>query len=158
MYMAIIKRDPFHMFRGELDNMFAEMENRFQSLLPSYPAYSQGGRELSPVFSGGFTVDVKQQDDQVIAKADLPGCNKEDVKIRLVRPNLLQISCQRTDEKEQEDKDFFIRERFYGSVSRSVPLPVEVLEEGAQAKFENGVLEVIFKRAEKESGGDIPIQ
>ena len=77
---------------------------------------------------------VKQQDDQVIAKADLPGCNKEDVKIRLVRPNLLQISCQRTDEKEQEDKDFFIRERFYGSVSRSVPLPVEVLEEGAQAQ------------------------
>ena len=155
--MAIIKRDPFNMFRGELDNMFAEMENRFQSLIPTYPAYSQRGREIAPVFSGGFTVDVKQQDDQVIAKADLPGCTKEDVKIRLVRPNLLQISCERTDEKEQEEKDFFIRERFYGSASRSVPLPVEVTEENASATFENGVLEVKFKKSEKESWGDIPI-
>lgn len=156
--MAIIKRDPFNAFRGELDNMFAEMENRFQSILPTFPAYSQGGRELAPVFSGGFTVDVKEQGSQVIAKADLPGCTKENVKIRLVRPNLLQISCERTDEKEQEEKNFFIRERFFGSVSRSVPLPVNVTEDGASATFENGVLEVNFKKSEKESGGDIPIR
>ena len=137
--------------------MFAEMENRFQSYFPTFPAYSQGGRELAPVFSGGFTIDVKQQDDQVIAKADLPGCNKDNVKIRLVRPNLLQISCERSDEMEQEEKDFFIRERFFGSVSRSVPLPSDVTDEGASATFENGVLEVKFKKSEKESGGDIPI-
>ena len=155
--MAIIRRDPFNAFRSEMDNMFAEMENRFQSFLPSYPAYSQGGREIAPVFSGGFTVDVQQQDDMVVAKADLPGCNKEQVKVRLVRPNLLQISCERVDEKEQEEKDYFIRERFFGSVSRSVPLPVDVTEEGAKASFENGVLEVAFKKSGKESGGDIPI-
>ena len=155
--MAIIRRDPFNAFRSEMDNMFAEMENRFQSFLPSYPAYSQGGREIAPVFSGGFTVDVQQQDDMVVAKADLPGCNKEQVKVRLARPNLLQISCERIDEKEHEEKDYFIRERFFGSVSRSVPLPVDVTEEGAKASFENGVLEVAFKKSGKESGGDIPI-
>ncbi len=155
--MALMRRDPFNIFRNELDNMFAEMENRFQSYLPAFPAYSQSGRELAPVFSGGFTVDVTQKDDQVIAKADLPGCNKENVKIRLIRPNLLQISCERKDEKEQEEKDYFIRERFYGSVSRSVPLPAEVTEEGASATFENGVLEVRLKKSGKESGGDIPI-
>lgn len=155
--MAIIRREPFNVFRSELDNMFAEMENRFQSFLPSFPAYSQGGRELIPAFSGGFTVDVRQEGESVIAKADLPGCNKENVKIRLVRPNLLQIACERVDEREEEEQDFFIRERFFGSVSRSIPLPVEVSEEEAVAKFENGVLEVSFKKAEKESGGDIPI-
>jgi HSP20 family protein len=158
MTMAIVRRDPFNAFRGELDNMFAEMENRFQSFLPGFPAYSQSGRELAPVFSGGFTVDVKKQDDQVIAKADLPGCNKENVKIRLIRPNLLQISCERMEEKEQDEKDFYIRERFFGSVSRSVPLPAEVAEEGASATFENGVLEVTLKTTGKESRGDIPIQ
>ncbi len=157
MNVALIRRDPFSIFRNELDNMFAEMENRFQSLLPSFPAYSQGSRELAPVFTGGFTVDVKETDDLVIANADLPGCNKENVKIRLIRPNLLQISCERKDEKEQEEKDYFIRERFYGSVSRSVPLPAEVTEEGASATFENGVLEVRLKKSGKESGGDIPI-
>lgn len=155
--MAIIRRDPFNIFRSELDNMFAEMENRFQSILPAFPAYSQGGREIVPTFSGGFTIDVKEQDDAVIAKADLPGCSKENVKIRLARPNLLQITCERVDEKEQEEKDFFIRERFFGSVSRSVPLPADVIEDGASATFENGVLEVKFKKSGREPGGDIPI-
>jgi len=155
--MAIIRRDPFGVFRSELDNMFAEMENRFQSFLPAFPAYSQSGREVSPIFSGGFTIDVKQQDDVVIAKADLPGCSKENVKIKLVRPNLLQISCERTEEKEQEEKDFFIRERFFGSVNRSVPLPIDVTEDGASATFENGVLEIKFKKSDKEVPGDIPI-
>ena len=148
--MALIRRDPLNLFRNELDSMFAEMENRFQSFLPTFPAYSQSGRELAPVFSGGFTVDVKQQDDQIIAKADLPGCNKENVKIRLIRPNLLQISCERIDEKEQEEKDYFIRERFYGSVCRSVPLPADVAEEGAQASFNNGVLEIKLKMTGKK--------
>ena len=64
--MAIIRREPFNVFRSELDHMFAEMENRFQSFLPSFPAYSQGGRELIPAFSGGFTVDVRQEGDSVI--------------------------------------------------------------------------------------------
>lgn len=155
--MAIIRRDPFGVFRSELDNMFAEMENRFQSFLPAFPAYSQSRREVSPIFSGGFTIDVKQQDDVVIAKADLPGCSKENVKIKLVRPNLLQISCERTEEKEQEEKDFFIRERFFGSVNRSVPLPIDVTEDGASATFENGVLEIKFKKSDKEVPGDIPI-
>ena len=155
--MAIIRREPFNVFRSELDNMFAEMENRFQSFLPSFPAYSQGGRDLIPAFSGGFTVDVRQEGDSVIAKADLPGCNKEHVKIRLVRPNLLQISCERSGEREEEEKDYFIRERFFGSVSRSIPLPSDVSEDSASARFENGVLEVSFKRTEKASGGDIPI-
>lgn len=155
--MAIIRREPYNPFRRDLDDIFAEMENRFQSILPAFPAYSQGGREIAPVFAGGFSVDVKEQDKNVIAKADLPGCNKEDISIRLVRPNLLQISCQRKEEKEQEEKDFFIRERFFGSVSRTVPLPANVSEESANATFNNGILEVTFQKSEKESGKDIQI-
>jgi HSP20 family protein len=155
--MAIIKRDPFNVFRSEMDSIFADMENRFQTLLPSLPLYTQRDRNLLPVVSGGFSVDVHDNGDEVVAHADLPGCQKEMVKIRLARPNLLQITCERLEEKKEEEKDYFIRERFYGSISRNIPLPAEVTEDGAKATFENGVLEVHFKKSLKESTGDIPI-
>ncbi|MDD1730224.1 MAG: Hsp20/alpha crystallin family protein [Methanospirillum sp.] len=158
--MAIIKRerDPFDALRNEMDGLFADMESRFHSLLPTFPAYSQRNRDLPALTSGGFSVDIKDAGDEVIARADIPGCEKEMVKIRLVRPNLLQITCERSDEMKEEDKDYFIRERFFGSVSRSVPLPSEVTEDNAKATFENGVLEVHFKKSQKETSGDIPIQ
>jgi len=155
--MAIIKRDPFNVFRSEIDSIFADMEDRFQTLLPSFPAYSRREQNLLPVVSGEFSVDVKDTGDEIVAHADIPGCQKEMVKIRLVRPNVLQISCERSEEKQEEEKNYFIRERFYGSVSRSVPLPAEVTEEGAKATFENGILEVHFKKSPRESTGDIPI-
>lgn len=155
--MAIIKRDPFDAFRNEMDSLFADMESRFHTMLPALPTYGQRGRELAVLPSSGFSVDVHGDENEVVARADLPGCQKEMVKIRLIRPNLLQISCERSDEKEEKEKDYFIRERFFGSVSRSVPLPAEVTEDMAKATFENGVLEVHFKKAPLEKSGDIPI-
>lgn len=155
--MAIVKRDPFDIFRGEMDSFFAEMEDRFQNLLPTFPAYSRRDRDLLPVVTSGISIDVKDAGDEIVARADLPGCQKEGVKIRLLRPNMLQLTCERTEEKHEEEKDYFIRERFFGSVSRNIPLPAEVIEEGARATFENGVLEVHFKKSTKQISGDIPI-
>jgi len=157
--MAIIKRerDPFDVFRTEMDSLFADMESRYHSLLPSFPSYSQRNRDLPALAAGGFSVDVKDEGEVVVARADIPGCQKDMVKIRLVRPNLLQITCERKEEKEEEEKNYFIRERFYGAVSRSVPLPAEVTEDNAKATFENGVLEVRFKKSPREITGDIPI-
>lgn len=155
--MAIIKRDPFDVFRNEMDSIVADMESRFQTLLPAIPGYSRRDRDLLPVSSGGFSVDVHDTGEEIVARADLPGCQKEGIKIRLIRPNLLQITCERSDERQEEEKDYYIRERFFGSTSRSIPLPAEVLEEDAKASFENGVLEVHFKKHIRESSGDIPI-
>ncbi|WP_181391827.1 Hsp20/alpha crystallin family protein [Methanospirillum lacunae] len=157
--MAIIKRerDPFEAFRTEMDSLFADMESRFHSLVPSFPSYSQRIREMPTLSTGGFSIDVRDESEEVVARADIPGCQKDMVKVRLIRPNLLQITCERKEEKEEEEKDFFIRERFFGTVSRSVPLPAEVSEDNAKATFENGVLEVHFKKSPREISGDIPI-
>jgi len=157
--MAIIKRerDPFDTIRNEMDSLFADMESRFNSILPAFPTYSQRSRDLPVLSTGGFSVDVKDSGDEIVARADLPGCQKEMVKVRLLRANLLQVTCERKEEKEEEETDYFIRERFYGSVTRSVPLPSEVTEENAKATFENGVLEIHFKKSLKETSGEILI-
>ncbi len=140
-----------------MDSIVADMESRFHNLLPTLPFYSRREREFLPMVSSDFSVDVHDAGDEIVARADLPGCQKEGVNIRLVRPNLLQITCERSEEKKEEEKDYYIRERFFGSVSRSVLLPSDVLEEGAKATFEIGVLEVHFKKNVRENSGDIPI-
>ena len=61
-------------------------------------------------------------------------------------------------EETGEREGYFMRERVYGAMSRTVALPAEVTEEGAAASFKNGVLEVRLKKLVKEEGTHIPIE
>jgi len=65
---------------------------------------------------------------------------------------------RRTDETAEETADFFMRERVYGQMGRTVMLPAEVVDEGATASFKNGVLEVRLKKLPAEVGTTIPIE
>ncbi|NLA38514.1 MAG: Hsp20/alpha crystallin family protein, partial [Methanomicrobiales archaeon] len=103
-------------------------------------------------------VDVRDHEDEVIVVADLPGVEKEDVAARLLDPRHLEISSRRAGETAEEATDFFMRERMYGQMSRTVMLPAEVTEEGSTASFKNGVLEVRLKKVPAETGAMIPIE
>ena len=105
-----------------------------------------------------FRVDVRDHEDEVIVVADLPGVEKENVSVMLIDPRHLEITSRRAGETAEEAVDFFMRERVYGQMSRTVMLPVEVTEEGATASFKNGVLEVRLKKLPTEVGTTIPIE
>jgi len=105
-----------------------------------------------------FRVDVRDHEDEVIVVADLPGVEKENVAVRLIDPRHLEIMSRRTDETAEETADFFMRERVYGQMGRTVMLPAEVVDEGATASFKNGVLEVRLKKLPAEVGTTIPIE
>lgn len=97
--------------------------------------------------SGEFRVDVREHESKVIVAADLPGVGKEAVSPQLLHSPALEISCERTEDKEEKSGGFSMRERMSGSMSRVVALPSDVMEEGAKATFRNGVLEVTLKKA-----------
>jgi HSP20 family protein len=59
----------------------------------------------------------------VIVVADLPGVEKENVAVRLIDPQRLEIVSVRSGETEEGARDFFVRERIYGQMSRTVMLP-----------------------------------
>ncbi len=103
-------------------------------------------------------MDVRDHEDKVIVVADLPGVEKENVTVRLIDPRRLEIRSRRAGESTEEAADFFMRERVYGEMSRTVMLPAEVTEEGATASFKNGVLEVQLKKVPVEAGTTIPIE
>lgn len=138
----------------ELDDMRTYMEYLMGPGFGPVPSrLSLPSGEIIPAVSGrqDLKVDVEEKEDEVVITADLyPGINKEDVTLDLIKPQALEITCKRKKESEAEKEGYFMRERYYGSVSRVIPLPVPVTQNNAKANLKDGVLEIHLKKAERE--------
>lgn len=96
---------------------------------------------LAPELARMPTMDVFEEGDTLVVKAELPGLAKEDVQVRLAG-DLLTISGTKEKEEKVERKDYHRYERSFGSFSRSVMLPAEVEVEKVVASLKDGVLEI----------------
>ncbi|MEW6182250.1 MAG: Hsp20/alpha crystallin family protein [Bacillota bacterium] len=90
-------------------------------------------------------VDVLEQEDSIVVKADLPGVEKENTTV-LVSDQEITIRGTTSEEREVKGKNYYRSERSYGSFSRTVSLPLPVERESAKATFKNGVLEVVIPK------------
>jgi HSP20 family protein len=97
-------------------------------------------------------VEVFEKNGQLIVRADLPGINKDDVKVEVV-DNTITIQGERKSENEESQEGYYRSERIYGSFYRSIPLPEGVNAEDANATFKNGVLEITMKAPERKARG-----
>ncbi|HXV07478.1 MAG TPA: Hsp20/alpha crystallin family protein [Burkholderiales bacterium] len=121
--MADITRyDPFR----ELDDMMRGMV--FRPVRMPEPRIEQ------------IKVDATEDDKAYRISAEIPGVRKEDIKVSVV-DNEVTISAEVKSQSEKKEGERVVHsERYYGAVARSFTLPQAVDEEGAQAKYENGVL------------------
>jgi HSP20 family protein len=94
-------------------------------------------------------IEVLQNNGQIIVRADLPGLTKDDVKVELT-DDVLTISGERKEEKEEKREGFYRSERSYGSFYRKIPLPEGAKTEKAAATFHNGVLEITMPAEKAE--------
>lgn len=104
-----------------------------------------------PAMSGGVRVDVCEDLDNVVVVADLPGVEQENIAVRLFRPTELRISGVRCSETAEtgEGGQVMRLERICGRMDRTVMLPSDATAAGAKASFENGVLRVRLRKAER---------
>lgn len=93
------------------------------------------------------SVDVGENEKNIILRCDLPGVNKEDIKID-VTGDTLSISGEK---KMIEDGDIKYHkiERINGTFSRTFKIGIPIDQENIKAAFKNGVLEIIVPKAEK---------
>ncbi len=94
-------------------------------------------------------VDVLRRGDDLVVRADLPGLSKEDVSVD-VTDNALTIRGERREEREEEREGYYLHERSEGSFYRTIPLPEGADVDNADARFENGVLEVRLRAPQEE--------
>lgn len=86
-------------------------------------------------------VEVYQQNNELVVRADLPGTKREDVSVDLTDHDIT-ISGERRQEHETERGGVYRSERSYGSFHRTIPLPEGSITEQAKATFKDGVLEI----------------
>lgn len=109
--------------------------------------------ELSP------SVDIFEEGNDLVLKAELPGIKKEDLKVT-ISENMITVSGEKRYEEKIEKKDYQWSECSYGSFTRSFRLPDNVNSEEAKAEFHDGVLKVripkTFEVEEKQK--TVPIE
>jgi len=133
---ALTRWDPF----SELADLRTRFDRMFDGL--------ESGRE----HAWTPAIDVVRDNGNLVLRADIPGIKPEEVKIEL-EDDVLTVSGEHEERKEEKDKDFVRRERRYGSFSRSMALPHGVDAKKIKAKTHDGVLEVTIplpKEARKE--------
>lgn len=134
-------------FATDMERLFEEFEGfQFPSLF---------GREFFP-FTREFEhvgwvpeLEVLQSNGEFIVRADLPGLKRDDVKVELTN-DVLTISGERKEEKEEKLEGYYRTERRYGSFYRQVPLPEGAKIDTAKAEFNDGVLRVLIQVPARE--------
>ncbi len=122
------------------------------------PATGGSARKMLPAQPTTFHVDVSENDDEVVITADMiAGITKKDIVLDLINPQALEITCERKDETTDENERYYLRKRSFRLMTRIVPLPKPVTDDGSSATFRNGALEVHLKKITKESRGKISI-
>jgi len=134
------------------------MQNRLSSLLGRrLPLLREGGEEDFTVTEWSPAVDIAEDDKEYIVKAELPGLNKENIKVS-VEGSVLSIAGERKVEKEEKNKKYHRIERSYGSFTRSFTLPDDASGEKVNAEFKDGVLKVHLPKEEKAKSKSVEVK
>ena len=133
---------------SDLARLHSEMDDLFKTFFGGWPTYEHG---LWPV------VDVADDDDAIIVKAEVPGCKADDIDIS-VHGSTLTISGEKKQEEEKKEKGYYHLERSYGSFRRDLNLPSDVEPANVEAVYKNGVLTITLPKAERAKSVKVEVK
>ena len=130
--------DEIRRMQREMDRLFSDFwgPSRFLALPDA-----KGERELTGDIVREPLADVKETDKEVITNLDIPGVNKKDIQLNITEDSL-EVKVEQKHETKEEKEGYIRMEHGYRSYYRSLPFPTRVIPDKAEAKYENGVLEV----------------
>ena len=142
---------PIHRKRGsDLARLHSEVDDLFDGFF----------RGLDRPFFGYKAwplIDIAEQDDKIVVKAEVPGCKPEDIDIS-VKGNVLTISGEKKAGEERQEKVYFYVETSYGSFRRDLTLPGDVEPAEIEAECKDGVLSVTLPKAEKAKAVKVKVK
>ena len=134
-------------------------------LMRPEPFSQEVNRLFNTLFDAGETsaqrwvpaMDLVEEQDHFVLKADLPGLAEDDVSIE-IQDNTLTVSGERRSEHEQRERGWYRVERSFGRFSRSLTLPEGVNAEAITADFDKGVLSVRIPKPEERKPRRVAIK
>ena len=129
--------------------MMIPRRNRFDLLddIFTAPFFAEGDSKI-------MKTDIKEKGDKYLIDIDLPGYEKENIKIEIEDGYLTVHASSTRKNEEKEEGKFVRRERYEGACSRSFYIGDEVKEEDIKASFKNGILKIEIPK--KDQKKDLP--
>ena len=143
--------------RGEGDLVPLNLRDDISRL---YDMVTHGDFGLEPFRDWGKffpALDVSEDDTTVTVKAEVPGLAPKDIDIS-ISGNTLTIKGEKTEERQDEGKNYHRSERRYGEFTRTVTLPANVDADKIKAECNKGVLKITLPKLESEKPKRIPIK
>ncbi|WP_121355553.1 Hsp20/alpha crystallin family protein [Flavisolibacter nicotianae] len=125
----------------------ALMPNVFEDFFRPMSQWFDDSRNMNRI-ANVPAVNIKEDNDKYMVSLAAPGLKKEDFKIN-VEENVLTISSEKEESKEQKEDNYSRREYSYSSFTRSFSLPDDVKQEAIDARYENGELRLTLPRKEE---------
>jgi len=153
--MSLVRWNPARDLATWPSNLFGiqrEMNRMFDNFFNS----SDQGEDYA-LTAWSPAVDIAEHDDQYVVKMELPGVNKDEVKITL-ESNILTIRGEKKQEKETKKENYHRVERSYGSFQRSFTLPTTVKNDKIDAAFKDGILSISLPKAEEAKPKQIEVK
>lgn len=143
---SISRWEPFRNLTSFQDQMNRFLEDSFFR----FPT------DESSITTWAPAVDIYEDGNNLVLKADLPDINEKDLDLR-IENNTLTLRGERKFEKKVEEDNYLRVERRYGSFSRSFSLPNTVNTESIKAEYKNGVLTVTLPKREEAKPKQIKV-
>lgn len=147
--MNLINYDPWR----ELRNLREEVNRLFGSAVAPW----QGDSSSIATSVWSPAVDLKEEPDKFVLKADLPGVDPKDIEVTM-EDGVLTIKGERRFESEQERQGYKRIERAYGTFYRRFALPDTAEADKIEARSENGVLHVVIPKHERAQPRQITVK
>ena len=156
--MARNKRSFFERLTGSVDvNEYDEFDEgqEVEEVYEPEETYEDAGEVRDESWmeeteeEGQLTVDVYQTADEIIIKSIVAGVSPTDLDVAITR-DMVTIRGKRHEEREVEEDNYFHKELYWGSFSRTILLPAEVEVEDAVANEKHGVLTIRLPKIDKE--------
>jgi HSP20 family protein len=136
----------------EMDRMMDDLfGRRMRPWWPSIWPRAGDGEFITPM------VDVYEEKDDIVVKAELPGLGKDDVEVNISESELT-LKGEKKKEETIDEENYYRCERSYGTFLRSVDLPADVQADKVKASFKNGVLEIRMPKTEEAKTKEIKIK
>ncbi|MGB3073604.1 MAG: Hsp20/alpha crystallin family protein [Candidatus Moraniibacteriota bacterium] len=113
----------------------------------STPSYTGGGSMADDNAEGQLTIDVYQTENDIVIKSTIAGVKPEDLDVS-INNDMVTVKGERKNEEIVESGNYYYQECYWGSFSRSVLLPVDVIPEKADAALKNGILTIRLPKAD----------
>jgi HSP20 family protein len=101
-------------------------------------------------------VDIYDNEDSIVLKAELPGVSKKDIEID-IKDRVLTLKGERSADNEVKEDNYYRRERTYGRFERSFTLPADVDPDRIKADYNDGVLKIEVPKPEDQKPKQVTV-